>query len=41
MWEGLMQKAWEIFDQPRGNPLDKPSINKNLLKPATASTAMF
>ncbi len=21
-----MQKAWEIFDQPRRNPLDKPSM---------------
>jgi hypothetical protein len=21
-----MQKAWEIFDKPRGDPLDKPSL---------------
>jgi hypothetical protein len=26
IWEGPTQKAWEFFDQPRGNPLDKPSI---------------
>ena len=31
-----------FFDQPRGNPLDQPSIkNKNLLKPTTASMAVF
>ncbi len=37
-----MQKASGIFDQPHGNPLDKPSIKvKKILKPTTASTAVF